>query len=81
MDDVSAEISRRKVRVEQAQRSRLKAEHDRDVARAAVLQAVSALREEFDVLPDGVPALEAQLEERLAAELAEADKALAEAGL
>jgi Tfp pilus assembly protein PilO len=81
MDDVTAEISRRKARVEQAQRNRVKAEHDRDVAQAAVLQAVSALREEFDVLPEGVPALEKQLESQLAAGLAEADRALAEAGL
>lgn len=81
MDDVGAEISRRKARVEQAQRNRLKAEHDRDVARAAVHQAVTSLREEFDVLPEGVAALEKQLESQLEAGLAEADKALAEAGL
>lgn len=81
MDAVSAEIDRRKARVEQAQRGRLKAEHDRDVANAAVLQAVNSLREEFDVLPDGVSALEAELEGQLAARLDEADKALAEAGL
>ncbi len=79
--DPDVQVRTLKDRVEQAQRVRIRAEHERDAATAKAQQATAALRAEYGVSTvEEAAAMLADLQRELAAEIDAASDRLTAAG-